>query len=266
MKRAWLLAAACATPAAKPAAPAEHALIAAPTEAQLRADVVLQTGWIGVELDHDEPRVMAVVPGGPGDKVHLQIGDTLVALDGVALYTPGDLATRILASHVGDKVKLKIRRGERELLLEVTLEEHKEQDVVRDQTLVDHAAPSLPVAVLGGGALDLAGHVAVVDFWATWCGPCRQTIPKLDALHAKYPELRIVGVSSEDEDDIAKFVAKAKVTYTIARDADGHASEHYLVDAIPTLVVIDKAGVVRQVEIGAGDFDAVEAKVVELMK
>src|SRR5205823_14976494 len=101
---------------------------------------------------------------------------------------------------------------------------------------------------------------------ATWCGPCRQTLPKLDALHAKYPELRVIGISTEDEADLRPFVAQHKLTYTIARDADGIAWTHFLVEAIPTLVVIDKAGIVRDVEVGVGDFDALEAKLVELMQ
>ena len=93
-----------------------------------------------------------------------------------------------------------------------------------------------------GKLADVRGHVAIVDFWATWCGPCAMAMPHLVELGHKYKDLRIVGISDEDTADITKYVADHGIDYTIARDVDDVVTGHYLVTGLPTLVIIDKAG------------------------
>ena len=106
----------------------------------------------------------------------------------------------------------------------------------------------------------------IVDFWASWCGPCTFAMPRLVALGHKYKDLRIVGISSEDEADIKKFVAENGIDYTIAHDAGDVVSGRYFVTGLPTLVLIDKGGVVRYVHAGAGDFGEIEAQVQQYLR
>jgi thiol-disulfide isomerase/thioredoxin len=98
----------------------------------------------------------------------------------------------------------------------------------------------------------LRGRVVLLDFWATWCAPCRVVVPKLDALQARYGArgLSVVGVSTEDSQDVAFFAQRTSMRYPVGVDKHAETTRSYGVVSLPTLVVIDKRGVVRSVAIG----------------
>src|SRR5205823_5841908 len=115
----------------------------------------------------------------------------------------------------------------------------------------------------------LRGKVVVLDFWATWCGPCRVLGPKLSAMQARYGAqgLRVIGMTTESSEEAAVFAQKHGVRYALASDPSVETTRAYGVSALPTLFVIDKRGVVRDVEIGyAPEHDAqIEALVKRLL-
>ncbi len=145
--------------------------------------------------------------------------------------------------------------------------------------LVGHAAPpfSLPL-VRGEGAsagdriaLDaLQGRVVLLDFWASWCNPCRQSIPALNEVHARYGEratmyginvdrgLTRAGIEAAHRMFAAQFPSLA--------DTTGQTQHDYQVQSIPTLVLIDREGVVRWTYTGVPDPDEVGERIDELLR
>jgi peroxiredoxin len=108
-----------------------------------------------------------------------------------------------------------------------------------------------PVALAG-----LSGKVVVLDFWATWCGPCRASLPHLNEL---YNELKDKGVAvyaidqQEDKQDVLDFVTETKLTLPVLLDAEGKVGAQYGVEGIPQTVVIGRDGKVKKVYVGFGD-------------
>ena len=123
--------------------------------------------------------------------------------------------------------------------------------------LVGKVAPALDLDLLDGGKLSLAKHrgkdVVVLDFWATWCGPCRRSLPLLDAVAARYRGKGVVVYAvnqREPADTIKNFLAKEKINLPVALDREGAAGSAYGVEGIPQTVVIGKDGLVQSVHVG----------------
>lgn len=89
------------------------------------------------------------------------------------------------------------------------------------------------------------GNVVLVNFWASWCGPCRQEMPKLEELHQKYKDLgfTLLGINLDATPDLSqKLLKDITVTFPILFDPENNVSEAYGVESMPTTVIIDKNG------------------------
>ncbi len=102
------------------------------------------------------------------------------------------------------------------------------------------------------------GHVVVVDFWATWCGPCLRALPKLDALARRYPDVTVMAINIDDATAARALWDERGYQMLLLQDDDGEVTERWGVTQIPHTVVIDRAGVVRHVARGAvGDLGTI---------
>ncbi len=97
------------------------------------------------------------------------------------------------------------------------------------------------------------GQVVLINFWASWCGPCRQEMPELDTLHQRYQELgfTVFGVNVEqDRAEADKVLRDIPVTFPILFDDQNHVSDLYGVDAMPVTVLVDRSGTIRYMHRG----------------
>ena len=109
-------------------------------------------------------------------------------------------------------------------------------------------APAIQLKDQAGQPFSLAafkGHVVVVDFWASWCGPCRKSLPELDDLQTRFaPQgVKVVGISLDaDAASVTAFLEKVPVRFTILHDPAGQTGEAFSVVAMPTTFLIDREG------------------------
>jgi cytochrome c biogenesis protein CcmG/thiol:disulfide interchange protein DsbE len=121
---------------------------------------------------------------------------------------------------------------------------------------VGFAAPDFTLETRDGGAIrlsDLRGQVVVLNFWATWCPPCRAEMPALQQVYAKYRDqgFAVLAVDvAEGEAQVTPFADQQGLTFPILLDRDGSVSNLYQVRAMPSTYFVDRSGVIRQVTLG----------------
>ena len=144
-----------------------------------------------------------------------------------------------------------------------------------DRPLVGAAAPPFGLPAHYGDAkkvslADGSGKVMLVDFWATWCEPCKDSFPHHQALAEKYAgQVVVIGISIDDEPDgIPDFAKKNGGKFPIGWDEGQAVSGTYQPPTMPTAYIIDKSGIVRYVHAGfrKGDELEIDAHVAELLK
>lgn len=115
-----------------------------------------------------------------------------------------------------------------------------------------------------------AGKVIYLDFWASWCAPCRTSFPLLNKLHQKLKDqgFEVVAVNmDEDKANAEKFLKELPVSFTVLRDAKGEWADKYVIESMPTSFIIDKQGVIQNIHKGfaSNDINELEQKIVQLL-
>ncbi len=122
-------------------------------------------------------------------------------------------------------------------------------------------APDFTLKSRDGGNVklsELAGNVVMVNFWASWCAPCRVEMPKLNQLYNKYKDLGFVllGVNVEEQQKPPlNFLQKRPVDFPILWDNRNEVSKKYKVIAMPTTVLVDRSGNIRYIHQGYKEGD-----------
>jgi thiol-disulfide isomerase/thioredoxin len=112
------------------------------------------------------------------------------------------------------------------------------------------SAPDFALSVVHGGEpgsriklSEQRGKLVLLDFWATWCAPCREETRVIEAVRAKHEDLVVIGVNVSDTPEAAaRYLASTRPSWVVVEDTDGVANAAYRVDTLPTLVAIDREG------------------------
>jgi len=128
--------------------------------------------------------------------------------------------------------------------------------------------PDLKGAALEGAVPSTRGKVLLLDFWASWCAPCRKSFPALEGIHQRYKArgLVVFGVSvDEDAGAMKRFLQQHAVSFSIARDQAHKLAEAVKVPTMPTTLLVDRRGVIRFVNSGfrGAETEALLAKQIE---
>ncbi|QOV87673.1 TlpA family protein disulfide reductase [Humisphaera borealis] len=138
--------------------------------------------------------------------------------------------------------------------------------------LVGKPAPDFKLKDLEGKEVklsDLKGQVVMLDFWATWCGPCRASMPHLDAIYKEFGDkgLKAFAVNLREKDTVIKpFVEKTKLGMPVLLDVEGKVAKSFGVSGIPQTVVIDKDGKIVKVTVGSGTHEQIKTAIEEALK
>jgi len=122
--------------------------------------------------------------------------------------------------------------------------------------LVGQPAPDFVLKNASGDNLRLSefrGDVVMINFWATWCGPCRQEMPLLDELYSTYQRVgfNLLGVNIDDDSGKAmNMITELGVSFPVLFDTRKEVSKLYAVDAMPATIIVDRDGRVRHVHHG----------------
>jgi len=131
--------------------------------------------------------------------------------------------------------------------------------------LAGKPAPAFRLQSLDGKTQDLAelkGKVILLDFWTTWCGPCRKEMPELDKLHQEYRDsgLVLIGLDvAEDREIVEQYVKKSGVSYAIALTTGTDLVSAYKISAFPTHVLIGRDGTIVDYQVGSGGPEALRS-------
>lgn len=120
--------------------------------------------------------------------------------------------------------------------------------------------PAIPVNT-GNQSIDLRnlkGQVVYVDFWASWCGPCRKSFPWLNDMQAKYANkgLKVIAINVDSDRALAEtFLKENKAQFTIGYDPDGKLATAFGVQGMPSSYIIDRHGVIKHSHVGFREKD-----------
>jgi thiol-disulfide isomerase/thioredoxin len=222
----------------------------APGRPWLGVSMSKDTGALGVLVDH-------VVRGSPADQCGLHEGDRIVRVGGVPVRSGDEVVTGVASRAVGETIEVAFVRDGHETTGRAVLAPFPSPDDVLRMDLVGAKAPTWSHVASVGGAFpqspsDLRGRVVVLDFWATWCGPCRVVMPTLTQLQLRHGAegLTVLGLSSEEPDPVLSYVKKQRPRYAIGVDPEAVTARRYGVMSLPTVVLIDRQGTIRDVFIG----------------
>jgi thiol-disulfide isomerase/thioredoxin len=228
--------------------------------------------WLGVVLDKGDAQgvgITDVVAGSPAETVHLAAGDRIVSVDAARVASARDVIGAVGRHQPGEVVSLAFVRAGKSHQVSVTLATMPSgEELLRKQRVNKPAPAFVGLASVDGAAIPtiagLRGKVVLVEFWAPWCLACRLTTPDLNTWSSQYGPrgLAIVGVGTDEVTAISAGARSWGIRYPIAADPDMKTWTGYGIREAPSMLIIDRRGVVRDVATG---YDRVRMREIEAL-
>jgi peroxiredoxin len=218
-------------------------------------------GWLGAELmaapGEAGVRVRRIVRGSPAARAGIVAGDLIVRVDGQTVQEPAELVRRVADRPAGHRASIALRRGDVDRLLGVVLAPRPDDDGMLKLSHVGAPAPAFESLQTVQGSVTpslaaLRGKVVVLEFWASWCAVCRILVPTINDWHARFSAqgVEVLGVTTDPVGLASRSAYELRMSYPVLSDHTGKTTEAYGAMALPTLFVLDRKGVVRDVMVG----------------
>ena len=132
----------------------------------------------------------------------------------------------------------------------------------------DHIAPDFSLKTLDGKMVRLSElrgkKVVLINFWATWCPPCRLEMPTMQQIYAEYKgrgfEILAINIEPDAKEEIRDFMKELRLTFPVLLDSDMKVTRKYRLIGLPVSMLIDRQGIIRSKEIGYHDWTTTESR------
>jgi len=231
--------------------------------------------WLGLIFkktqyeNHLALDIKGVHPGSGCVAAGIVAGDQLIGFAGKPLAEMSQITSVISSAKTGQSVDVEVLRAGKKLKMKVKLTDRPD-----DISSLTGSAIGSKMAEFGknfyqnGDKRKQKPKATLLDFWATWCGPCRQTLPILESIYSKLGNqgLEIIGIADENLSTLNAFYEKQhRSPYPLYRDATKELWRRYGIHAVPTLMLLDSEGYIKGVWSGVPNQKALEQIVVETM-
>jgi cytochrome c biogenesis protein CcmG, thiol:disulfide interchange protein DsbE len=218
------------------------------------------TPWIGISLDQGYKGVLinGVMPGTPGDEAGLAVGDEVIAVDSKKVTNPNEFGSTVRSFGVGAFIELHLLRKGVAQTKRIKLAARPDTLEMLNKQLLGKPLPAFNLKPISGGTSGASesfkDKVMLIEFWATWCGPCRLTHPRLSefARANKDKALVVIGISDEDEATVRGYIKKEKLDFLMLNDPSHATQEKFFIMVLPTFVVVNKKGMIVSTGVGGG--------------
>lgn len=230
------------------------------------AEIELQQAkpWLGIGIEDHKlgALITRVIPETPAHKAKLMNKDIVTHVNKVKISSAKDLVEKIQSLGVGNIAHLELIRDKKTLTFDIALVARPEMLDIAKKVLLNKPAPDFDLKSTHKGlkgfnsTTDLKGKVTFLHFWATWCPACRFSHKPLNDYieRQKDSDFQLITISDEDHNTINQYIKKYNLKLATYSDAENKAAEIFRVSALPTIIIIDKKGIVREVSVGAGSY------------